>query len=398
MILPVDEVPYFDILDANFSITAQDVHDARSRSWYARTNYGMAVLRYDEVKQLLKHPKLRQGSFAWLSLNGITEGTFAQWWNSWILHQEGQDHIRLRRLLNPSFSAKAVAPLGERFRELATELVDSFAALGYCEFVSEFADPYTARALAILLGIDESEWPVIAEQSTILGLSLGVSVRTDLQRIEAALDCLYGYADRLIAERRDSGGGVVGSLVESTTRPDGLTEQELRDLLVMVIFGGYDTTRNQLGLAMQSFLAHPDQWELLGQRPELATIAVEEVMRVNPTTRWVTRMAVDTFEFNGVVVESGTTLHLFNESAGTDPEQFGPETFDITERRAPQFGFGGGIHHCLGHFVARSDMAQALAVMSSRLRDLRPMPGDEWLPDSGNTGPTRLPLTFTPFG
>ena len=68
---------------------------------------------------------------------------------------------------------------------------------------------------------------------------------------------------------------------------------------------------------------------------------------------------------------------------------------DLTADHAPHYGFGGGVHHCLGHFVARADMSEALPLLARRLKDLRLAGGDEWLPDSGNTGPIRLPIAFT---
>ncbi|MEZ5095811.1 MAG: cytochrome P450 [Nocardioides sp.] len=174
-----------------------------------------------------------------------------------------------------------------------------------------------------------------------------------------------------------------------------LSHDELRDGLVLLVFGGFDTTRNQLGLAMQTFLLHPDQW-LAGWRPDLGKTAVE-VMRVDPTVRWVTREVLEDFEFDGVRLTAGTTVHLYSESAGTDPRAFSDPAFDITATdRPPHFGFGGGAHHCLGHFVARSDMSEALPLLARRLRDPHELPGATWLPDSGNTGPMRLPLGFTP--
>src|SRR6202035_80701 len=96
-----------------------------------------------------------------------------------------------------------------------------------------------------------------------------------------------------------------------------------------------------------------------------------------------------------------TTIHLFCESAGTDTAQAGTGQaggggFDITATgRPPPFGFGGGIHYCLGHYVARADMATALTVLAGRLGDPRPAGEAAWLPDSGNTGPVRLPMSFT---
>ena len=70
----------------------------------------------------------------------------------------------------------------------------------------------------------------------------------------------------------------------------------------MLVFAGVDTTRNQLGLGMSVFLQHPEQWQLLAARPELAPRAAEEVMRVRPTITWVTREAVEDFVFDGVPI------------------------------------------------------------------------------------------------
>jgi cytochrome P450 len=246
---------------------------------------------------------------------------------------------------------------------------------------------------------------------------MGVRIRENLPRIEAALAALYDYADAVIAaRRREPRDDLVTNLVKSQadedgvagdgptgdgptgdgSTGDGLTGAELRDALVLLIFGGFDTTRNQLGLAMQVFLEHPAQWRLLGERPELGAAAVEEVMRVRPTTTWVTREALADFTFDGLDITAGTTIHLFCESAGTDTAQAGSGKFDITATgRPPHFGFGGGIHYCLGHYVARADMATALTVLAGRLADPRPAGEAVWLPDSGNTGPVRLPISFT---
>jgi cytochrome P450 len=434
---PDHAVPFFDIADPAFSVTSAQVRQAREAGWYARTSYGLAVLRYDQVSRLIRHPDLRQGSRLWPAHHGITTGPFADWWASWVLNMEGEEHHRLRRLLNPAFSRRIVGPLRPRFAALAAELVDGFAEPGRCEFMADFAEPYAARVIAILLGIPEVEWPTIAAESAAVGLAMGVRIREHLPRIEAALAALYDYADALIADRqRTPRDDFVTCLVQAPAgapgqaggreaaqageHEAGLTAAELRDSLVLLIFGGFDTTRNQLGLAMQAFLDHPAQWRLLAQRPELGPAAVEEVMRIRPTTTWVTREATADFTFDGLTIRAGTTLHLFCESAGTDPGDAGGTGpadpgdagdaepadpgpgntvagFDITAaERKPHFGFGGGIHYCLGHYVARTDMCEALTVLARRLREPHPAGQAVWLPNSGNTGPVRLPMAFVP--
>jgi cytochrome P450 len=391
--------PFLDLADPAFAIDSEQVQRLRARSWYARTNYGLAVLRYDEVNRLLKDRRLRQGSGIWPALNGVTSGPFADWWGKTLLNLEGDDHHRLRRLLNPAFAPGVIEPMVPRFRALARELVDDFASAGRCEFMSAFAEPYAARVIAIMLGIPEGEWRTLADWSADLGLGLAVTIARDLDRVETALEGLYGYADALIAERerqRDPADDFVTRLVHAHLDDDRLSHDELRVSIVLLIFGGIDTTRNQLGLAVQTFVEHPDQWELLAARPDLAGAAVEEVMRINPTITWVTRQALEDLTFEGLEIAKGTTIHLFSQAAGTDPAAYPRPAFDITAERVRHFGFGGGAHHCIGHFVARSDMSEALPLLAARLGDVRVEAGARWLPRSGNTGPIELPLTFTP--
>ena len=386
---------YFNIADPAFVIDSDEVLSAREEDWYVRTNYGLAVLRYDEVAALLRDRRLKQGSAAWPAHHGVT-GPFADWWSQALLNLEGDDHARLRRLLNPAFAPKAISELAPRFQALGDELIDAFAPAGRCEFMSQFAEPYAARVIAILLGIPESEWRKIAEWGTDLGLSLSIAIREELPRIEAALEGLYGFADELIADRRsEPKDDFVTRLVQAEDQEDRLSHEELRVSLVLLIFGGMDTTRNQLGLAMQSFLDRPDQWRLLAEQPELKEAAVEEVMRLNPTVTWVTREATEDFNFEGLDIEKGTTLHLFSQSAGSDPRVFEEPGFDMTAERPRHFGFGGGRHHCIGHFVARMDMSEALALLARRLRDPRVDGEVRSLPRSANTGPVELPIAFT---
>jgi cytochrome P450 len=388
--------PFLDVAGPGFSVRSAEVRRARQACWYARTSYGLAVLRHDQVARLIRHPNLRQGSRLWPAHHGVTSGPFAEWWASWVLNQEGEAHHRLRRLLSPAFSRRIIDRLRPRWDALAQELASAFAPRGRCEFMSEFAEPYAARVIAILLGLPEEDWATIAAHSATLGLAMGVRIREHLAAIEAALAALYGYADTLIADRRRRPrDDFVTCLARPPAGEEHLTTQELRDSLVLLIFGGFDTTRNQLGLAMQAFLDHPGQWRLLAGRPDLGPAAVEEVMRVCPTTTWVTREAVAGFRFDGLDIPAGATIHLFCESAATDPRA-GGAGFDITATgRPPHFGFGGGIHYCLGHLLARTDMCAALTVLARRLREPRADGPADWLPDSGNTGPVRLPIAFT---
>jgi cytochrome P450 len=388
--------PFLDVADPSFSIRSQAVIDAREQSWFARTPYGIAVLRYDEVNALIRDQRLRQGSYAWPAHNQAT-GSFADWWMRMLLSKEGADHSRLRRLANPAFSPKLVRKLTPAFQEMANELIDSFIDDGQLDFVRQFAEPYATMVICALLGLPRNEWRKLADLAVEMGLALGVTFKQDQERINAATDQMFGYAEQAVAHLKAQGLGedFLSMLVRANEEDkSALSDQELYDMIVLAIFGGIDTTRNQLSLAMDIFLQHPDQWQLLGQQPDLARAAVEEVMRVRPTVTWVTREALEDFTFQDLEIKRGTTVHLFSQAAGSDPRTFTEPTFDITAQRPPHFGFGAGAHHCIGHFIARGDMTEALSLLAQRLKNIRLNGEASWLPDSGNTGANYLPIAF----
>jgi cytochrome P450 len=389
------ELLYLDLADPNFSVRSPSVRAARDRSWCAKTPYGLAILRYQEVGELLRDPRLRQGSHKWPAHHQAS-GSFADWWLRMLLNRVGADHARLRRLVNPAFSPKLIPALQPRFETIADELIDGFGRKGQCEFVAEFSEPYAARIVCNLLDLPDDDWRDLATTVGKMGLALGVNYHADQEIANEATDRLFAYSRRLIEQRRKMPGkDLLGLLLEANEDKDALSDQELEDMVVLAIFGGIDTTRNQIGLAMSQFIEHPDQWRLLAESPELARSAVEEVMRTRPSTTWVTREAVEAFTYKGLELRPGTTVHLFTESAGTDPDFFTPG-FDITATRRQHYGFGGGIHHCLGAFIARADIAQALTRLARRIREPAYDGSPSWLPDSGNTGPIALPIRFNP--
>lgn len=394
---------HFDLADPAFDVTSEEVHAARRDDWYVATTWGHAVLRYDAASAVLRDRRFRQGNARWPEQNGVHAGPFAEWWGETLLSLEGDDHARVRRLLVPAFRNKTIAALRPRFTSLAHELIDEFSERGSVEFIAEFAEPYAARIICVLLGIDESAWPEVAHWADDLGASFSIDVGHQVPRIEAAIAGLSGYLDEVVADRRRRPReDLVSTLASTLDEPDGLSERELSVALVFLAFAGMETTRNQLGLALQTLLHHPDQWRLLGERPDLGSNAVEEVMRVNPTVTWVTREALEDLELADpsggapLQVAKGGIVQVLSHAAGTDPAAMPDPSFDISTQRPPHHGFGAGIHHCLGHFVARTDMAVALPLLAQRMPDARSDGPGQWLPVSGNTGAVEFPIVFTP--
>ena len=140
-------VPFIDPTVPGFSIRSTQVLAARNEHWYARTPFGVAILRYEDANTLQNDKRLWQGTRRWPELNGITTGPLASWWQEMIMSLEGQDHVRLRKLANPAFKPRVIEALTPEFTSLARELVDNFADAGHVEFMTQFAEPYSARVI-----------------------------------------------------------------------------------------------------------------------------------------------------------------------------------------------------------------------------------------------------------
>ncbi|MGB6165868.1 MAG: cytochrome P450 [Pseudonocardiaceae bacterium] len=391
-----DDVPLFDILDPTFRVDSPAVRAAADASWWARTSIGIAVLRYQECLTLLRDRRLRHGSLDVLTAHGVTTGLFADWLRAMLLNLEGHPHQRQRQLVSKAFTQRSVDVLRPFMRAKAHELVDGFADDGSCEFMTTFADPYPAWVIAELLGIPAERFTAFLGWATDMGLGFSPDAAAEQARIDAAVAGLYACCDELTAQRReDPGEDMISALITAEVDGERLSAAEIRILVSTLVFAGQDTTRNQLGLAMTTFTQHPEQWRLLAQRPELASTAVEELMRVNPTTPVIGRMATEDFTFQGVDIPAGTHIALFVAAANTAPDTFGDAPFDITAQRPAQLTFGGGIHYCLGVWLARTEMREALPILASRLGDIAlagPVPSR---PHLGITGPITLPLRFT---
>jgi len=391
---------HLDVLDPGFRVNSASVRAAAARHWYATTPLGPAVLRYEDCLALLHDRRLTQGSVDHLAGQGITEGPLAETWSRVLITVDGERHLRLRRLVSKAFTPREVERLRSRMRGIVDELIDGFAPLGACEFMDAFADRYPDRVMQDLLGIPPAVRERFTEWGKQFALFLSFSVAEHAAEMQAALEELAETVDRLAAERRRRPtDDLFSHMVTVSDGDDRFTVEELHSMVVILLIGGQDTIRGQLGYAMITFAEHPEQWALLAEHPELAGRATEEVMRFNPVIPIIWRQTVEELNYKDLVAPLGTRLWMMIDTVHRDEAVFGPPGFDITLERPTQLHFGGGPHYCLGAALARAELNEALPVLAARLPGLElagtPMVRPEL---SGVMGPTFLPIRFRPTG
>jgi cytochrome P450 len=227
------------------------------------------------------------------------------------------------------------------------------------------------------------------------------SFTVDLRELEPvvmrAWRGLDDYVDEMVGRRRHSlTDDLLSDLIRAEDEGDRLDAAELRMLAGGLLLAGTDTTRNQVAASVHVLCEHPEQWELLRQRPELAMRAVEETMRHSPIACGTLRLVVEDAELDGYSFPAGTAVLVNTFAANRDPAVYeDADRVDITREEAPPIlTFGGGVHYCLGANLARREIAEALKVLANRLRTPRTAGPAPWKPMVSLSGPTSLPIEF----
>ena len=388
--------PFLDILDPHFDFGSPEVSAAQERNWYADSPIGILVLRYAEAQELLRDQRLNHNGKGYMELNGVVEGPIYDWFVPAIVNQDGEHHQRLRGLVRKAFTPRMIHDLRPFIRAQAERLTERIADAGEVEFVEEVATPLPFMVMCELLGVPPEDYDAFQGWSSDIGLVFSLAHGGDIaKRVEAAVVGLYGYADSLLHKKRAApADDLISALAAAHESETRIGQEELRNLIVSLVFAAHDTARHQLAKAVATFAEHPDQWTLLGQRPELAAQAVEEVMRWSPAVTNVYRFAAEDLDFHGLRITEGTFLTMCVPAVQRDPRAFpSGQSFDITvARQAGVLQFGAGPHHCLGAALARAELGEALPALATRLTPPVITGPVTWSPPLGIHGPQTLPL------
>jgi cytochrome P450 len=402
------EKPMPSVFDADLptvsyedAASPQDAHrglrDALAQGPIAMGAHGPELLSYELCRGALRDHRFGPPPGLGLETQGITSGPLWDRATSTLLTMSGEEHTRLRRLVSKAFTPRAVARLDTTITEIINELIDPLTATGRCEIVDDIARPYPVPVISALLGAPREDWKRFSAWADDFFKLFSWSAAEHESEILTAWAELDDYVDGMVADRRKSlTDDLISDLIRAEDDGDRLSRDELRMLAAGLLMAGTDTTRNQLAAAVDVLCDHPDQWDLLAERPDLAMNAVEELMRFYPVVLGAMRMAVEDVELDGVVIPAGTFIMVNTAAANRDPSVYDdPDRLDITREGAPPMQtFGAGAHYCLGANLARRELAEALVVMSRRMRNIRRAGSSSWKPLVGITGPAVLPIEF----
>src|SRR5690349_5627859 len=257
------------------------------------------------------------------------------------------DHTRLRRLVSSAFTARRVQALRPAIERMVDTLLDGMS--GEVDFVKSFAFPLPVNVIGELLGVpagDRDQFQSLVRDWTQV---LEVITPEVLSQADPAAAKIRDYLAGLLDERRrHPADDLLSALVQAQAADDRLTDEEVLSNAALLFAAGFETTTNLLANGVVALLGHPSQYEALGQRPELARPAVEELLRFDSPVQLSSRVVTAPVELGGVTVGEGERVVAYLGAGNHDPARFAePDLLRLDRTDNAPLSFGGGIHYCL---------------------------------------------------
>ena len=287
-------------------------------------------------------------------------------------------HTRVRRLLAPAFTPRALKALQARVEALVDRLLDAIAARGRCDLIEDFASAIPVQLIGDMLGVPQQErGPLRGWSLAILGALEPVLSPAQRAQGIAAVAEFKAYLGDLVARRLAEGGGddgeILSTLIKASefSRADGaqerLTKLELLHNCIFLLNAGHETTTNLIGNGIDLLLRHPGALAELRREPALIEGAVEEFLRLESSNQLGNRRAARATALGGIALPAGSYVHIAIGAANRDPAQFAdPERLDLRRTPNRHLAFGTGIHACAGMSLARMEGVVAIGRLVRR--------------------------------
>jgi cytochrome P450 len=293
-------------------------------------------------------------------------------------------HTRVRKLLAPAFTPRALRELQARIEMLVDRLLEAAAERGEIDLIADFAAAIPIQLIGDMLGIPQGERePLRGWSLAILGALEPVLSRAQFETGVSAVAEFKDYLDDIIARRQRSDDGdpaeILSKLIAGTdlaatqTHGERLSKLELIHNCIFLLNAGHETTTNLIGNGVDLLIRHPDAMRDMRAHPETIETAVEEFLRMESSNQLGNRRAVKDTALSGVEISAGSYVHIGIGAANRDPAQFpDPDRLDIRRLPNRHLAFGTGIHACAGMSLARMEAQVAIGRLLRRFTRIEP--------------------------
>jgi cytochrome P450 len=332
--------------------------------------------------------------------SALSTETAARLFGKGLLFSNGEYWLKQRRLIQPAFHQGKIQGLYGIIASTASSFISGFPAEGE-------VDIYPLMHKLSFSVLIHSLFDINLSEQTIDQLSRGFTDLQDylLKDINQPFRKIFyplNKADRNILQKslnirsavkdiieqrrsgRESHHDLLDMLMNSVydDSMEGMTETQLIDEILVLLFAGHETTANSLSWLLYLIAGHPEVAKKLksviaeipiSESPRNAYInaVISEGMRLYPAAWMTERVALNDDCFGTYFIPKGTIIIPFfyglhrNKKYWNDESEFHPERFiaeDPTKNKKLKnfFPFGAGPRMCIGNNFAVAEMAFVL--------------------------------------
>jgi cytochrome P450 len=359
---------------------------------YEVPGFGMyLVSRFDDIVEALRAPEVFSSDLARAGTGSVV-GLFspppsdeiaeilAKGYppTNTLLTNDPPSHTRYRALVSKAFAPRRVAQIEDGIRDLATTLVDGFAADGRVELVAQFAVPLPLTVIADALGVPRAEMPAFKRWSDDSVAPLGNLLSYDRQ-VEVAhslVEFQHYFAAKIDDRRQHPADDMLTDLVDARIEGEALSTPELLNIVQQMLVAGNETTTKLIAGAMLLLAQHPDAMAAVVADRMLIPDLVEEALRIESPVQGLFRVTTVDTVLGAVTIPAGSMCVMVYGSGNRDDAAFADAArFDLQrDHGRTHLAFGLGTHYCIGASLARAEARIAFEVLLDRVRDIRLVP------------------------
>lgn len=266
--------------------------------------------------------------------------------------------VRYRRILAPFFAPGAISRLNEQLREQVRSLLAPMVERGSGDIVPELAIPYPSQAFLTLMGLPIADRDrLIRWKDAIIGASDPTASGAPPELLVAEL---VEYLRDKIAARKGQTGDDLLTRVVNDSSADALDDDELLGMTYLLVNAGLDTVTSTIALSFERLAADQELRAELRADRKLIPKFIEEIIRLNPVACFTPRSTTKETVLEGHTLPAGTPVTLAFAVANRDPAVYEDATRLDLHRAGHHWGFGGGVHRCLGSHLARAELRVVL--------------------------------------
>jgi len=350
----------------------QDTH----RVFWSDHQQAWIVSRHEDILEALNDTRLSNSRFhlpleSYAKANGIDAQGLVESVRGWVFNMDGDNHQRLRGLMLKPFSKARIRQYENGLERIFSSILDDVEERDSIEFVSEIAFSFVSKALLHIVGLEGAvsheqviRWGRAIEQGIVPPWRGEESLRDANAVIDEVTAIITAEIDKRRLEPRDD---LLTDFVHSADDGGKLGIDDVVMIFQVLLLAAIDTTANTLTLMVRVLSQSASHRDYIRNHPEKMTEIIEELQRYVCMQNMVHKIAAQDFVWHGQQIRKGDLVFLMLGIGNWDKSVYErPDVLDFERERKMPLMFSPGLHHCIGHNVAKLELEVGVRLLVER--------------------------------